>query len=99
MTTDLRPEENNGEIPPARGITSRVLTVVEEVLSLDAGTARPDSTILGELGADSLDMLSLFTALQQEFGGTVSLDDAQGMETLQDVVDYITRLQAAADAG
>ncbi|WP_193212325.1 acyl carrier protein [Luteolibacter marinus] len=83
-----------------RGIESRVLTVVEEVLSLDAGTARRDSSIQDDLGADSLDMLSLFTALQEEFGGSVDLDEAEGMSTLEDVIAYIsTRVKTAADAG
>ena len=80
-----------------REIEHRVLTVVQEVLAVDNGTARLDSTLNGDLGADSLDLLSLFMALQDEFGGTVSLDEAERMTTLRDVVEYITsRVETAA---
>ena len=82
-----------------REIEHRVLTVVQEVLAVDSGTARLDSTLNGDLGADSLDLLSLFMALQDEFGGTVSLDEAERMTTLRDVVEYITnRVETAAVA-
>ena len=76
-----------GEEQP--NVETRVLSVVREVLAIEGDAPALDSSLVEDLGADSLDLLSLFMALEDEFGGTISEEDTEGLTTLRDVVDCI----------
>ncbi len=71
-------------------VESRVLSVVREVLAIEGDAPTLDSSLVEDLGADSLDLLSLFMALEDEFGGTISEEDTEGLTTLRDVVECIS---------
>jgi len=78
-------------------IESRVLKVVTEVLALDEQPRDLDLSIARELALDSLDQLSLFMALEDEFGARIREEDAERIATLRDVVEYIrTRMRLSA---
>lgn len=71
-------------------VETRVLSVVKEVLAIEGDPPALDSSLIDDLGADSLDLLSLFMALEDEFGGTISEEDAEGLSTLRDIVECIS---------
>ena len=71
-------------------VEKRVLSVVQEVLAIEGDPPALDSSLVEDLGADSLDLLSLFMALEDEFGGSISEEDAEGLKTLRDIVECIT---------
>ena len=79
-------------------LEDRVLDIVREVLAIDDGDVTLDSTIREDLAADSLDQLSLFMALEDEFGGSIGEEEAARLETLRDVVHHI-REHSTAVAG
>ena len=54
------------------GVEVRVVSVVREVLAIEGEPPALDSSLVEDLGADSLDLLSLFMALEDEFGGFCS---------------------------
>jgi len=70
-------------------IERRVLTVVRDVLAIDGEGPSLDSAIGADLGADSLDQLSLFMALEDEFGGKIPEEEAASLITLRDVARYV----------
>ena len=72
------------------GVEARVLSVVTEVLAIEGEPPALESSLIEDLGADSLDLLSLFMALEDEFGGTISEQDTEGLATLRDIVDCIS---------
>lgn len=78
-------------------VSSRVVQVTMEVLSLDGGTPPLDSRIVEDLGADSIDQFSLVSALEYEFGGSIEEEDMDGLHTLSDVIDFIRRAQLGAE--
>ena len=77
-------------------IESRVLCVVKEVLGLDDEPRDLDLSITQGLALDSLDQLSLFMALEDEFGGRIQEEDAERIVTLRDVVNHIREQMSPA---
>ena len=71
-------------------VEARVLSVAQEVLAIDGEPPALDSSLIEDLGSDSLDLLSLFMALEDEFGDTISEEDTDGLDTLRDIVDCIS---------
>ena len=79
-------------------VSSRVVQVTMDVLSLDGPAPPLDSRIVEDLGADSIDQFSLVSALEYEFGGSIEEEDMDGLHTLSDVIDFIRRAQTGAMA-
>ena len=80
-------------------VETRVLTVVQDVLGLDEVPQDLECSIAEELALDSLDQLSLFMALEDEFGGHVKEEDAEKISTLRDIVEYVQKwVKTAPDA-
>jgi acyl carrier protein len=67
----------------------RVKKVIAEKLSVDEDRITPDARFIDDLGADSLDMVELTMALEDEFGISISDETAQGIVTVQDAVEFI----------
>ena len=80
----------------SRGVRDRVCAVLADVLGLDASTLQERVDIREDLVPDSLDQLSMFMALEDEFGATMPEEDTERLRTLGDVVAYIEeRVQAS----
>ena len=77
-------------------VETRVLRVVQEVLALDAVPRDLDCSIVRELAVSSLDQLSLFMALEDEFGGRICEEDVARIQTLRDVVRYVESRMSVA---
>ncbi|MDR1921279.1 MAG: acyl carrier protein [Candidatus Adiutrix sp.] len=73
-------------------ITSRVIKVVAEQLSVDAAEIRPESSFQDDLGADSLDLVELIMAMEEEFDVKIEDEAAQQIKTVQNAVDFISSM-------
>lgn len=73
-------------------IERRVVSVACEVLVLPEDTVNVKVDSLKELAEDSLDQMRLYMALEDEFGGTISEEQLESIETFKDVVDYIVSM-------
>lgn len=49
----------------------------------------PESSFIEDLGADSLDLVELIMSMEDEFGLEISDEDAEGIVTVQDAINYI----------
>jgi acyl carrier protein len=72
-------------------VTQRVDSIVKEVLRVDPAKILPSSRFKEDLGADSLDLVTLIMALEEEFKGPISDDEATGLATVGDVVNFIEK--------
>jgi acyl carrier protein len=74
----------------------RIRVLVAEQLGIDPQEVRPEASILDDLGADSLDVVELVMAIEDEFDIEVPDEAAEGIRTIGDVERYVTQ-QVARD--
>ena len=70
-------------------LAERVKKIVVEHLDVDAGKVEPKASFIDDLGADSLDIVELVMAIEEEFGIEVPDDDAERMQSIGDVIRYV----------
>jgi len=63
--------------------------VVVEQLSVNPEEVKEDSKFVEDLGADSLDVVELVMALEEKFDIEIPDDEAEKIQTVQDVMNYI----------
>ena len=73
----------------ALSIQARVKEIVCEQLGVSEDEVTPEASFLEDLGADSLDIVELVMALEEEYELEISDEDAEKIKTVQDVVSYI----------
>ena len=73
----------------ALNIQARVKEIVIEQLGVNEDEVTPEASFLEDLGADSLDIIELVMALEEEYELEISDEDAESIKTVQDVVSYI----------
>lgn len=71
----------------------KVKSLLVEQLDANADDITMDSLIIDDLGADSLDVVEMLMAIEEEFGIEVPDEDAQSFKTVGDVVRYIEEKQ------
>jgi acyl carrier protein len=70
-------------------IFDKVKGIVAEQLSVDAAEVKPEASFANDLSADSLDVVELVMALEEEFDIEIPDEAAEQIKTVQDAVDYI----------
>jgi len=73
----------------------RVKAIIVEQLGVDENKVRPEADFREDLEADSLDLVELIMAFEDEFGGEISDEEAQQIRTVGDAVAYLERRGAA----
>ena len=67
----------------------KVKEMIAHQLNVDADKVTPESKIIEDLGADSLDMIEMLVALEDEFHVSVPDDKAEGLVTVGDVAKFL----------
>lgn len=71
----------------------KVCEMLADQLGIDAGSIRPEQEVVKDLGADSLDVVELMMALEDEYGITLPEGEVESVKTVQDIVDMMNKLQ------
>ena len=74
-------------------ITTRVTALVVDHLGVNATEVTPTASFIDDLGADSLDIVELVMAFEEEFGVEIPDDAAEKIMTVGDAVSYISEHQ------
>lgn len=71
----------------------KVKSVLAQQFELEPESITMDTNLIDDLGADSLDVVELIMSLEDEFGVSISDEDAAQLLTVGKIVDYLEKLQ------
>ena len=69
----------------------KIRDIIVEQLGVESEDVKMDSSFVDDLGADSLDIVELIMALDEEFNMEIPDEEAEKIATVGDVVDYIKK--------
>ena len=72
-----------------KSVAQKVMDIIVEQLKVSPEEVTPEASFIEDLGADSLDLVELIMAMEEEFGLEISDEDAEKIQTVQDTIDYI----------
>jgi acyl carrier protein len=75
-------------------VFDRVKAIIIDKLNVESDQVVAEARFREDLKADSLDLVELIMAFEEEFGGTISDEDAQRITTVGDAVSYLEKAGA-----
>jgi len=83
-----------------KSIEEKVKDIIVEQLGVNPEQVTPQASFIEDLGADSLDIVELVMAFEEEFSVEVPDEDAEKLQTVGDVINYIKeKAKQQGDAG
>ncbi len=73
------------------GLEMKVRKIIADRLQVDAESVTPSASFVEDLGADSLDLVELVMAFEEEFSVEIPDQDAEGMKTVGLAIDYLKK--------
>ncbi|MBA2356254.1 MAG: acyl carrier protein [Luteitalea sp.] len=70
-------------------VADKVKSIIVEQLGVDEEEVTPDASFVDDLGADSLDVVELVMAFEEEFGVEIPDDDAEKITRVREAIAYI----------
>lgn len=77
----------------------RVRVVLVDVLGVDATGVLPESHLKEDLEADSLDIVEILIAIEEEFDIEILDEDIEGITRVAEIVSYLERVKPPSDSG
>ena len=74
-------------------IEEKVRSIIVEQLGVESDKVTADAKFIEDLGADSLDTVELVMAFEENFDIEVPDEEAEKLQSVADVVDYIEKVQ------
>jgi len=70
-------------------VEDKIREIIVEQLGVEASEVVPEASFIDDLGADSLGIVELVMAIEEEFDLEIPDDDAERIQTVQDALSYI----------
>ena len=70
-------------------VEQKVKEIIVEQLGVDADEVTPEASFTDDLGADSLDIVELVMAFEEEFGIEIPDEDAEKITRVKEAIEYI----------
>jgi acyl carrier protein len=67
-----------------------VIDIIVDKLGVERSEVTPEAVFVDDLGADSLDLVELIMAMEEEFGMEIADEEAEKLRTVQDVITFVT---------
>ena len=70
-------------------VAAKVIEIIVQQLGVDAEKVTLEASFVDDLGADSLDVVELVMALEEEFETEIPDEEAEKITTVQQAIDYV----------
>lgn len=74
-------------------VEDKMIDIIVDQLSVDREKVVPEASFVNDLGADSLDLVELIMAMEEEFDVEIPDEEAEKITTVQNAIDYVAKLQ------
>ena len=71
-------------------IEAKVKSIIADQLGVGEDEIKPESSFIEDLGADSLDIVELVMAMEEEFEVEIPDEEAENIKTVGDAINYVT---------
>jgi len=68
----------------------KVIDIIVDKLGVERSEVTPEAVFVEDLGADSLDLVELIMAMEEEFGMEIADEEAEKLRTVQDVINFVS---------
>jgi len=76
-------------------VEAKVKEIIVQQLGVDAEKVTPDASFVDDLGADSLDVVELVMAFEEEFGVEIPDEEAEKIATVKNAYEFLKQSQAS----
>ncbi|MGF1509611.1 MAG: acyl carrier protein [Myxococcota bacterium] len=76
-------------------IEDKVKAIIVEQLGISEDEVKPEASFIDDLGADSLDIVELVMAMEEEFEIEIPDEEAENIKTVGDATNYINQHKTA----
>jgi len=80
----------------AADMKKRIVEIIATQLGIDQADVTPEANVVDDLGADSLDVVELIMALEEEFNLEIPDEEAEKIKNVQDIFTYMESAHKAA---
>ena len=74
-------------------VEDKMIDIIVEQLSVDREKVVSGASFVDDLGADSLDLVELIMALEEEFDVEIPDEEAEKIVTVQNAIDFVAKIQ------
>ena len=74
-------------------VEEKMIDIIVEQLSVDREKVVPGASFVDNLGADSLDLVELIMAMEEEFDVEIPDEEAEKIVTVQNAIDFVAKIQ------
>ena len=74
-------------------VEDKMIDIIVEQLSVDREKVVPGASFVDDLGADSLDLVKMIMAMEEEFDVEIPDEEAEKIVTVQNAIDFVAKIQ------
>ncbi|MBI1822793.1 MAG: acyl carrier protein [Nitrospirae bacterium] len=72
---------------------TRIYEIIAKQLEIEVAAVRPTASLVDDLGADSIDLVEIFMAIEEAFDIEIHGEDSDKLHTARDIIDFVSETE------